>query len=378
MVKVESVIAQNDKTDVFVVGGGPAGLAAAIAARQVGLSVTVADGAGPNVDKACGEGMAPESLAVLQDLGIKFPANAGFRFRGIQFVLADRRAAAQFPQGYGLGIRRTVLHKLLAEKAEQVGVKVLWKSPVTGIGSDGVRLPGATAPARWIIGADGVSSRVRTWSGLGVSALRTQRPATRRHYRLRPWNDYVEIHWGWRAQAYVTPVSDDEVCVVIIGETAGQAKFDSAFRDMPELRARLAGAEVSGRERGAITMMHVLRQVSKGQVALVGDASGGVDAITGEGLRLGFQHALALASALASGDLQSYDRAHQRLAKRPLRIGALMLQMGKSPWLQRRAIRALAEKPELFRKLLCIHVGQSSAKEILATGAQLSWQFLAA
>jgi flavin-dependent dehydrogenase len=372
------VIAQSDRTDVFVVGGGPAGLAAAIAARQLGLSVTVADGAGPNIDKACGEGMTAESQEILRELGIEFPANAGFRFHGIQFVLPNRRAAAQFPQGHGLGIRRTVLHKLLAEKAEQVGVKLLWKTSVTGIGPEGVRLSDRTVLARWIVGADGVGSRVRAWSGLDGYALRTQRPAMRRHYRLRPWNDYVEIHWNRRAQAYVTPVSDDEVCVVIIGETSEDAKFESALRDMPELRERLADAEMSGRERGAITMMHVLRRVSQGNVALVGDASGGVDAITGEGLRLGFQHAVTLARALASGDLKSYDSAHGRLAKRPLRIGTLMLQMGKNPWLQRRAIQALAEKPELFRKLLSIHVGQATTTEILSTGAQLSWQFLAA
>jgi len=41
-------------TDVFVVGGGPAGLALAIAARQRGLSVVVADGANPPIDKTCG------------------------------------------------------------------------------------------------------------------------------------------------------------------------------------------------------------------------------------------------------------------------------------------------------------------------------------
>jgi menaquinone-9 beta-reductase len=42
-------------TDVFVIGGGPAGLAAAIAARAKGLRVTVADGGVPPIDKPCGE-----------------------------------------------------------------------------------------------------------------------------------------------------------------------------------------------------------------------------------------------------------------------------------------------------------------------------------
>ena len=57
-------------TDVFVIGGGPAGLAAAIAARQRGLEVVVADGARPPIDKPCGEGLMPDTLAALAQLGI--------------------------------------------------------------------------------------------------------------------------------------------------------------------------------------------------------------------------------------------------------------------------------------------------------------------
>ena len=57
-------------TDVLVVGGGPAGLAAAIAARKKGFSVVVVDGAKPPIDKACGEGLLPGTLAALRELGI--------------------------------------------------------------------------------------------------------------------------------------------------------------------------------------------------------------------------------------------------------------------------------------------------------------------
>jgi len=58
------------KTEVFVVGGGPAGLAAAIAARQRGFEVVVADSAQPPIDKACGEGLMPDGVAALARLGV--------------------------------------------------------------------------------------------------------------------------------------------------------------------------------------------------------------------------------------------------------------------------------------------------------------------
>jgi menaquinone-9 beta-reductase len=63
-----------NSTDVFVIGGGPAGLAAAIAVRQQGFRVVVADGAKPPIDKACGEALMPEAIAALEGLGVTLPA----------------------------------------------------------------------------------------------------------------------------------------------------------------------------------------------------------------------------------------------------------------------------------------------------------------
>ena len=86
-----------------------------------------------------------------------------------------------------------------------------------------------------------------------------------------------------------------------------------------------------GHERGAITMMQKLRHVQRGNVALVGDASGSVDAITGEGLSLGFRQAMALADALERGDLSGYEAEHRRLARRPALMGRLMLALDGRP-----------------------------------------------
>src|SRR5207253_2995692 len=72
------------QTDVFVIGGGPAGLAAAIAARKRGFEVVVADGAQPPIDKACGEGVMPDGVAALARLGVAATINHGFPFHGIR------------------------------------------------------------------------------------------------------------------------------------------------------------------------------------------------------------------------------------------------------------------------------------------------------
>jgi len=113
----------------------------------------------------------PGTLEALGALGIRLPAGVGQRFRGIQFIERDLRAAADFPGGCGVGIRRPLLHELLVKKTKECGATLLWNTPVSGISAEGVRAVGRVVPARWILGADGSGSRIRKWNGLEASAV---------------------------------------------------------------------------------------------------------------------------------------------------------------------------------------------------------------
>jgi len=371
------VVCSRKSTDVFVIGGGPAGLATAIAARQKGLQVVVADGDGPSIEKPCGEGMMPETLVALRKLGVEIKPEEGRRFRGICFVQEGARVFADFPQGHGIGLRRRLLHERLVARAEKVGVELLWKTPVIGIDAESVQLSNEKVYARWIVGTDGSGSRVRRWSGLDATRHFKQRYARRRHYRVKPWSDYVEIYWGPHAQAYVTPIASDEICVVTMSEQATDTSFAKALDELPELKRQLVGADLTSRERGAVISMQALHNVKRGNIALVGDASGSVDAITGEGLRLAFQQAFALADSIAGNDLKQYQRVHRDLAKRPLLMGNLLLLLGRNPRIRARVLRALQKNPDLFARLLATHVGQRSSADLISAGAALGWQILA-
>ena len=375
-----------EQTDVFVIGGGPAGLAAAIAARKKGFRVVVADGSRWPIEKACGEGLMPETVAALRELGVSVGASDGQAMRGVRFIGRSSDVAARFPGECGMGMRRVALHAKLVERAMSCGVELLWDTPVAGISRDGVTLAGgsrgegAFVPARWIVGADGIGSRVRSWAGLAAaSAKRPEdfRYAVRWHYRMRPWTDFLEVHWGERAQAYVTPVGADEICVATLSSERGMN--EAALADeFPELAARIGRAELTGRERGAITMTRKLRHVVCGNVALVGDASGSVDAITGEGLALGFRQAMALADAMERGDLSRYEAAHRRLSRRPALMARLMLMLDGRPRLRERAIRAMALDARVFARLLAVHVGAKSQAHLAVTGAMLGWKLVGA
>jgi flavin-dependent dehydrogenase len=334
-------------TDVFVIGGGPAGLAAAIAARRKGLSVTLADAARPPIDKPCGEGLMPDGLAALRSLGVTLDAAEAHPFRGIRFVDRGISFESEFPEGHALGIRRTVLHSRMVEAAAALGVRMLWGAPVS--------VTDQNIPARWIVGADGFHSRVRGWTGPAVKPSASPRFGFRIHYRVAPCSGYMELHWGAGCQIYVTPIGPQEVCAALISRDP-RLRLDEALAQFPQLAARLAGAPRATTERGAVTANCSLRRVYRGNVALIGDASGSVDAITGEGLCLSFHQAIALAESLASGDLASYQAAHRRLARRPTRMSKLMLAMDRRAWLRKPAFRAMAAEPRIFQRLLSFHL----------------------
>ncbi|MGO9173643.1 MAG: FAD-dependent monooxygenase [Rhodomicrobium sp.] len=367
------------ETDLFIVGGGPAGLAAAIATRKAGLHVIVADRAQPPIDKACGEGLMPDGVAALRQIGVELTAADGVPFRGIRFLDNECEAEASFPSaGCGFGIRRTRLHEILVDAAERAGAVLFWHSPVEGLEQGGVRVGGRMVRCGWIAGADGFHSRVRQWTGLQQSWSSARRIGLRQHFRTEPWTDFVEVYWNRNAQAYVTPVGPDEICIAMIG-TVKEVHTEDLPALFPKLAARLAGAQPLGAPRGAITLSSRLSAVTKGRIALLGDASGTVDAVTGEGLHLAFRQASVLAEAIASGDVRGYGNAHRRMQRMPQFMASLLLLLDGNDRLRRAAFRTLAAAPSVFNALLAFHVGKRPPSALslgMVEGAVrlLAWQ----
>jgi flavin-dependent dehydrogenase len=366
----------HSKHEVIVAGGGPAGLAAAIAARQAGLDVSVFDCARPPIDKACGEGIMPDGLAALARLGVTIPPELARSFRGIRFLDDTHSVEASFAQGSGYGVRRALLHTLLAEHAANLGAKLHWGVRVTGASPDFIVVEGSRVPFRWLICADGQNSLLRRRSGLFPSPAVRMRYGFRRHYRVAPWTGFVEVHWAACGQMYVTPIAADEVCVAFITRDIA-TRFDDALPHFPRLAAQLSSAEISGTTIGAVTASRRMRRVYSGNVALIGEAAGSVDAITGEGLSIAFRQASALADAMHSNRIDDYQQAHQRITRTPRRMAQLLLTLDGRERFRRRVLGALERQHEAFETMLGIHTGAKSPITFgLTRAVRLGWNVL--
>ena len=346
--------------DLAIAGGGPAGLAAAIRAAQRGFTAVVLERSDGVPDKACGEGLMPAGARELALLGAR--VETAQPFRGIRYLQDEDAVEARFRGGQvGLGIRRTVLAGALRERAAELGAglrRCAVQSARAGPQSIVVQTDAGEVEARLLVAADGLHSPLRRAAGLDAPGPPAPpRFGIRRHFELAPWSDLVEVHWSDGVEAYVTPVGPRSVNVAFLsGRGAG---FDELLLRFPALRQQLAGARPDSETRGAGPLLQRVRARRADRLALLGDAAGYVDAITGQGLSLAFAGAALLVEALPQDLAQDlapallrYDHA---LRSRWLRYAIpahALVALSRRPGLRRSAIRAVAALPGAFGALV--------------------------
>jgi len=359
--------------DLVIVGGGPVGLVTALWARQLGLSALVLEQARGLPVKACGEGLMPGAVSTLEQLGVSLSGSR--EFRGVRFVDGNTVASASFLERPGRGLSRDLLMQRLSERAAELDVPVRNGQTVRNFRyQDGVVQVDASASpggsvsyqARLLVAADGLRSPIRRKLGYELPPRRSPRFGVQCHYHAAPWSDWVEVHWHEQAEAYVTPLGSDLVGVAVLshGRALAPERWAALF---PALGERLVGAVACERPRGAGPFEQRVRGVLAPGVALVGDAAGYLDALTGEGLALGFACARALALRVAAGELERYPADHRRLTATYYRMTGLLLTLAGRPVLRRWAIGYLSRHPRLFSALLSRSVHGS--RPLAAPGA---------
>ncbi len=169
--------------------------------------------------------------------------------------------------------------------------------------------------------------------------------------------------WSEAGQCYITPVGAEEISVAVITNTKG-TDYRSLLSFFPSLNNRLPESAATGSVRGSLTASRRLRRVSTEHIALVGDASGSVDAITGEGISIALEQARVAADAMQAGDLRIYSRKHPGIMRRPAFMAQVLSTLSNHHGLRSRVLKGLAKDPQLFGKMLSFHVGSGGLREL--------------
>jgi flavin-dependent dehydrogenase len=330
-------------SDIAIVGAGPAGAALAIALGRRGVRVALYERARGARLKACGEGLLPHGVAALRGLAGE-PGGAP-RVRGLRFVAGDVSVEADFPEGYGLIVRRDRFDAWLRDCAAA--------TPNVDLRMGTFYRPGGE---RFLVGADGKRSIFHR--RLPARPSMPRRVGLSTHVGgLVGLGDRVEVFFHPDGEVYVAPTGGGEALVSALF-------FESSFRRdgirylldaIPELRARASRIERTAPTFACAPLaLHVPRLVDEG-LLLIGDAAGAPDPITGDGIAMALVSAQPAAAAIVTGDLAAYERARLEMGRTADRLARLLLTIPRAGG---RAARALLRRPALVPTLLDVAVSR--------------------
>jgi len=306
-----------ERFDVLVVGAGPAGSTAAYRLAAQGARVLLADKATFPRDKPCGGGL---TLRAVRQLPFSVEPVVEDRTMRVRFGLDfTRRVERTVDEPLVLMTQRKRLDAFLVEQAAAAGAEFRDGVKVSDLvlEDDGVRahVDGSSVGAEHALladGANGVSARAVGLDdgrehGVALEANVPYGVVREEDYRGLLCLELANVPGGY---GWVFP-KGDHVNVGVGGwEREGPrlrehlARFCREY-DIPESSLE----DVRGYR---LPLVHPRARLAKGRVALLGDAAGLVDPLSGDGIYEAFLSARLATEAVLAGDLEGYDRELRR------------------------------------------------------------------
>ncbi|MBN9099304.1 MAG: geranylgeranyl reductase family protein [Pseudonocardia sp.] len=312
------------RTDVLVVGAGPAGAAAAAWSARAGLDVVLADAAVFPRDKACGDGLTPRAIAELDKLGLGGWVDGHGTNRGLRAAGFGQELMLPWPGGslpdHGSAVPRLELDARIREVALKDGAVPVEGARAVDVTRDGGRVTGVvfadgrTIACKRLVVADGAKSTLgrvlgREWhrdTAFGVAArgyIRSGRSDDEwisSHLELRGEQNEVLAGYGW-----VFPLSDGEVNIGVGTLATAKRPAQIRLRSLIEhyADARREDWQLDGPVRAPssalLPMGGAVSHVAGTNWALIGDAAGCVNPLNGEGIDYGLETGRLVAELMA-------------------------------------------------------------------------------
>jgi geranylgeranyl reductase family protein len=318
--------------DIAIIGGGPAGLAAAHAAASQGARTVVLERAEHPRYKTCGGGLIGTSLSTLP-AGFEVPARD--RIDRATFTLDGRRAFTRRGAGPLLVmVQRDEFDAALCRAAQAVGATVRVRAMVRTIEQthDAVRLylaSGDEVQARVVIGADGSAGLTGRYVGVRHDqvdlGLEVDVP-TPADQELQ-WRGRLLIDWGPLPGSYgwVFPKGD----LLTVGVIAARGQGEQTRSYLSRLLTRLGLADLEPvHDSGHLTRCRADGSpLRRGRVLVAGDAAGLLEPWTREGISFALRSGALAGAAAVSGDLVGYESTVESELAPEMKAGRRLLRL---------------------------------------------------
>ncbi|MHC1594065.1 MAG: geranylgeranyl reductase family protein, partial [Methanotrichaceae archaeon] len=292
------------KTEIAVVGAGPAGSTAAEVAARLGAEVTLIDRkAETGSPVQCG-GFLPEAhelrallpRAILPEPLVEIPERIMLHRTGVQRIYSPSGRSKEFPVE-GRVIDRRNFDRYLVQRAARAGAEVMVSTRASF--THGLSLSGhfsGPVDAKVVIGADGPSSSIGRGAGM---AKRSEVGVCLEYEMVGVDIDprAAEMYFGTRCApggyAWIIPLGPDAANVgvgvrssYLAGGVRLRELLDHFVRDHPVAGDKLCRGEIVAIMRGLVPAGGISPSIRKGNLLLVGDAAGQVMATSGGGIPL--------------------------------------------------------------------------------------------
>jgi menaquinone-9 beta-reductase len=317
------------RTDVLVVGAGPAGSAAAAWAARAGLDVVLADAAVFPRDKTCGDGLTPRAIGELQRLGLEDWLRAHTVSRGLRAHGFGQTLLLPWPGGtlpsWGSAVARTELDDHLRTTAIKAGAVAIDGARAVDVRREGDRVAAVVfrsgsetyeVECQRLVVADGVRSPLgkvlgRVWHRDTVYAVAgrsyiasemSDDPWISSHLELRGEDDEILSGYGW-----IFPLGNGEVNLGVGSLATSKRPAEVAIKPLMQHYAdeRREDFQLSGELRAPtsalLPMGGAVSNVSGPNWALIGDAAACVNPLNGEGIDYGLEGGRLVADLIADG-----------------------------------------------------------------------------